>query len=257
VTLDVWIRDMRRKYANGKLNDNQIERLNALGMVWLNKFDVDWERCYEQAAAYHAAHGNLDVPVAYKSEGIALGKWIRRHRIDKMTGKSAVKLTEERKKKLDAIGMIWSASVDDSWDVRYNLLLEYHETHGNIDIPSKYVTECNIWLGKWLYEQKKMYKNGNLTEEQIGKLDALGVNWLNAEEQRWETNYEKLRLYKQKFNTVNMPVTYRDEDGFKLGNWVSAQRKKKIAGKLTEEQIMKLDKIDFVWDWDERMRYVP
>ena len=45
-------------------------------------------------------------------------------------------------------------------------------------------------LGVWLGSQRAAYKEGVLTDAQIEKLEALGVDWTNRNDRKWQTAYE-------------------------------------------------------------------
>ena len=104
--LGAWVRNLRNVRAgvytkNRPLTDMQIERLNAIGMVWENCFENQWMNAYEAAKRYFLKQGHLNIPAAYVSpEGILLGKWIRRQRDADKGGK----LSPERRQMLEAIG---------------------------------------------------------------------------------------------------------------------------------------------------------
>ena len=62
---------------------------------------------FRRAEEYHAAHGDLLVPVNYKTEdGFCLGDWGRRMRENYACAEK--KLTAERIAKLEALGMVWT-----------------------------------------------------------------------------------------------------------------------------------------------------
>lgn len=65
-----------------------------------------------------------------------------------------------------------------SWELMYEQARIYYEQNGNIDIPKRYFTPEGYSLGLWLLTQRRVYRgdvNGNLTQVQIDKLNALGV----------------------------------------------------------------------------------
>lgn len=102
VRLGKWLFAMRaaRKGTtkSAPLTPEQIARLDALGFNWSGKFAAEWERSYLAARKYMEEHGNLNIPVAYVTEeGCNLGRWIRRQK--------NASLSEERRRKLEAIGM--------------------------------------------------------------------------------------------------------------------------------------------------------
>ena len=64
-----------------------------------------------------------------------------------------------------------------SWDESYELALEYFIKYGNLNIKSDYITECGYNLGAWIYLQRKNYIKEKLSEEQIEKLNIIGMIW--------------------------------------------------------------------------------
>ncbi len=175
VKLGMWLNNLRNAYrgknTNYRLTENQIDELNAIGMVWETKFDVAWERGYRYAAEYAAINGNLNVPATYETkDSYRLGRWISGQRVN------ASRLTADRRERLNKLGMIWAKP--DSWEERYLLAKRYYTENGNLNVPAGYIVE-GIWLNKWLNEQKQIYngkrKGKRLTQEQILKLVTIGV----------------------------------------------------------------------------------
>ena len=153
-----WLQNQEQAYEQKKLSADQIVRLERIGMYWGNRNDRQWNEVYQTAKRYFETQGNLNVPVAYISpEGYALGKWVRRQRYAYQNPeKSNSILSPERVALLDAIGMQWDKP--NPWQHRCELAQKYKQEHGNLEIPAKYKTADGIWLGKWLYEQKKLLK---------------------------------------------------------------------------------------------------
>lgn len=173
--LGKWLRNQCRAYTNGSLSPDQVARLEAIGMYWGNRNDRQWNEVYQAAKRYFEANGNLDVPVAYVSpEGYTLGKWVRRQQYARQNPeKSSAVLSPERIALLDAIGMQWEKS--DSWQHRLKLAQEYKRIHGTAQIPAAYKTSDGIWLGRWMYQQKKLLQSGSekLSAEQKEQLKGL------------------------------------------------------------------------------------
>ncbi|MEK7818783.1 MAG: helicase associated domain-containing protein, partial [Bacteroidota bacterium] len=61
----------------------------------------------------------------------------------------------------------------------------------------------------------------------------------------WNRGYEFLIKYKEENGDCRVPKRYKYDD-FKLGSWVSEQRKKNQ--RMSKERREKLDKIGFIWD---------
>jgi len=64
---------------------------------------------------------------------------------------------------------------------------------------------------------------------------------------RWEQGFSYLKTFVEQIGHAIVPYSYKTEDEFKLGGWVSRQRRKKEQ--LTPEQITKLESLDG-WIWD-------
>ena len=63
----------------------------------------------------------------------------------------------------------------DPWQRRLKLAQKYKQEHGDLAIPATYKTADGIWLGRWLYEQKKLLNSGSekLSDEQRKSLYEL------------------------------------------------------------------------------------
>lgn len=177
--LGSWLANQRNEKSNkGMLKEKQIQRLESIGMQWETKYDLLWKTAYHAAKEYYHAHGSLKMPVEYKTrDGIALGKWVRRQQYAYQNPeKSNAILTPERVELLEKIGMQWDTP--DSWEHRYNLTRDYLAEHGDLKIPAKYKTSDGIWLGRWLYEQKREMAKADTTRlapNQKTKLQQLGI----------------------------------------------------------------------------------
>ena len=163
-------------------------------------------------------------------------------------------------------------SLSATWDTYYAATVEYHRLHGNIQIPKSYVTDTGINLGSWLLTQKRV-KNGKiigtLTDEQIAKLDVLGMVWEDSSSHKFQYACQQLQKYKDSFGDIDVKATYVSPDGFALGKWVSNTRSKWQRGEyeildatgkriaknpdmkaklLTIEQIKELEQLGMIWD---------
>lgn len=270
VALGTWIKRMRGIYfrkAQGRLSRAQIERLNAIDMIWAENYsDYKWEQGYAAAQAYFEKHGCLDVSVRYKSEdGFELGRWLGTQRALKKNAdsdNSRNKLSHERISRLNRIGMAWDKSAKivmqakepkpSRWETNYAKAREYFEKHGDLNVKFDYVTEDGVKLGAWLGELRSLHKSSDpaLTEKQICLLDEIKMIW-DLADKKWEENYEKAKLFFREHGHLGVPNLYKTPDGFCLGSWVSRQRGvyngKVKDGKLSQPQIERLNSIGMVW----------
>lgn len=137
------------------------------------------------------------------------------------------------------------------WDINYELVKKYYMEHGNIDIPANFIYEGKN-IGSWLVNQKSAYRGvgkHKITEEEIAKLNELGIVW-SKRENKWMRNYELLKKYYLEHGDTLIPDNYI-VDGVNLSSWVTTQRKAyNKTGKviITNEQIDLLNEINMVWN---------
>ena len=236
-----WILRQRQLYKSNSLTDEQVNRLDSIGMDWMDRVDRIWENGFIEAKNYSEEYGNLSVPKNYRSDtDFPLGVWIQRQRSLCKNNK----ISENRIKRLTDIGMNW---YPDDWETRFNLAKQYYEEHGNINISQKEVIQ-GIWLGKWIVSQKKAMQEGKLTHEQIEMLNTLPMEEVGRKDNRWWSMYEEAKKYYLNFGNLNIPMDYLTSNGKKLSDWIIRQRRNYKLGKMSLEHKKKLDEIGFIWD---------
>ena len=242
-----WLPVQRRYYKEGRLAAWQINKLNAIGMVW--EPEDRWEIGYRHAAEYVERNGNLDVPSKYVcSDGYRLGNWIANQRTAHNHPSYHHKITAEQIDRLEKIGMIWDPSKA-AWEVSYALAANYYLANGHLHISNNYVTESGYSLGMWIYFQREKHRNGSLSDECKQKLDSIGMDWLFPTERAWEDGYAAAERYFQKHGNLNVPEDFRDGD-FVLGAWVRRQRESRdslATSGANGNQILRLNAIGMVW----------
>lgn len=236
-----WILRQRQLYKRNSLTDDQIKKLDSIGMDWMDRVDRIWENGFLEAKNYSEEYGNLSVPKNYRSNtDFPLGIWIQRQRSLYKNNK----ISEDRIKRLTGIGMNWNP---DNWESHFDLVKQYYEEHGNINISQKEVIQ-GVWLGKWIISQKKAMEEGKLTHKQIEKLKTLPMEEVGRKDNRWWSMYEEAKKYYEEFGNLNIPVNYLTSNGKKLSDWIIRQRRNYKLGKMPSEHKEKLDEIGFIWD---------
>lgn len=263
-SLGVWLGAQRAAHKAGELPQEQVERLDALGMDWTNRNDRKWMSLYDVAAAYYHEHGNLNVPSEYVTpDGVLLGKWVARQRYAYLNpDRSSARVTPERKALLDKLGMVWEKY--DPWQERYDLALAYKTEHGDLEIPSVYKTADGVWLGSWVSRQRQALNSGSsaLSSERRKLLRILfkgerrpsdpAADHGTVREANWERNFRSAARYARKYKHLLVPASYVDSDGVRLGVWISnlraARKNRPDSYQVTPAHIKKLNSIGMVWD---------
>lgn len=262
--LGVWLGAQRAAHKAGELPQEQVERLDALGMDWTNRNDRKWMSLYDVAAAYYHEHGNLNVPSEYVTpDGVLLGKWVVRQRYAYLNpDRSSARVTPERKALLDKLSMVWEKY--DPWQERYDLALAYKTEHGDLEIPSVYKTTDGVWLGSWVSRQRQALNSGSsaLSSERRKLLRILfkgerrpsdpAADHGTVREANWERNFRSAARYARKYKHLLVPASYVDSDGVRLGVWISnlraARKNRPDSYQVTPAHIKKLNSIGMVWD---------
>jgi len=201
----------------------------------LEELDINstygWDENYEKLKEFVDKNGR------FPTQNEPCGSWLSTQRISYRKGK----LSKERKEKLDKLGDgDWLNPKETTYDRLWNK--KYEELEESVNENHRFPTQ-NEPCGKWLNEQRVVYRKGKLSKEREAKLNLLG-NWLNPqkeiEEQRWNENYEKLKefveAHKGRFPTQNEPC----------GSWLNNQRVSYRKGKLSKEREAKLK---LLGDW--------
>ena len=260
LSLGEWLTTQRRVRAGqipGNLTEQQIARLDSIGMEWGNRNDAAWERGLEEARKFREQFGNLQVPAKYKTkDDYPLGKWINNARKRRNDGK----LTEERIRQLDQMGMIWSV-FDAKWEQGYALAMNYAAKHGDLNVPVNYTTEEGEKLGAWILNQRTAYAKEVLSQDQIGRLEKIGIYWGNRNDRQWNEVYGAAKRYFEANGDLDVPVAYVTPEGYALGKWVRRQqyayrKPEKSNAILSPQRVALLDAIGMQWEkhdpWQHR-----
>ncbi|MBI3481105.1 MAG: Helicase associated domain protein [Nitrosomonadales bacterium] len=224
----VWVRSQRQLGNEGLLPKNRLQLLIEIGFNW-DPRSSKWDEMFNELLSYKAEHGDVNVPDDWYTP---LGTWVGKQRSSKKSGK----LSDDRLQRLADVGFAWDAN-ESRWEARYNELCAYREKHGDVNIPHDRVSE--LW--RWLSTQRIFRKKGKLPVDKIRRLDGIGFVW-DLLDGQWESRFNDLLTYKAEYGNVDVPQGVTG-----LGAWVMTQRAAKKKGKLSDERILKLDEVGFVW----------
>jgi len=230
-----WVSNQRKTFRKGKLSEERVVRLEALGFEW-DPVRADWEAMFQALVAFKENQGHCRVPRKW-SENPELGTWVSNQRQVFRKGE----LSEERVARLEALGFEWDPFTAD-WEALVQALVAFKENQGHCGVPDKWSE--NPELGRWVSRQRKTFKKGKLSEERVVRLEALGFEWdpFTAD---WEALVQALVAFKE--NQGHCGVPRRWSENPQLGRWVSTQRKTFKKGKLSEERVARLEALGFEW----------
>ena len=179
------LRRIRKGAERGSLTTAQIKMLDEIGMEWEQPKRIfknfDWY--YEPLLRFYRKEGHITVPQHYvdPESGCKLGAFISRARAYKKGKDQSLHLTEEQIAQLDALGMEWQISPSPkSFDEYYGELVRFRQKYGHILVPTNYIdpdTGCKLgyFIQRMRCARKGTIKGSHITQEQIDRLDALGM----------------------------------------------------------------------------------
>ena len=141
---------------------------------------------------------------------------------------------------------------EQNWLDNYQSARLYAEKKGSLLVPAGYVDENGFRLGVWISNLRAARKarpgSFQVTPEHIALLDAIGMQW-DAREAKWAGAFRRAEEYCAAHGNLLVPVNYKTEDGFCLGDWVRRMRENYACAekKLTSERIAKLEALGMVW----------
>jgi uncharacterized Fe-S cluster-containing protein len=231
----------RKRQKQGKLTDEQIQKLEGIG-GWYWEIEDPFDKRYNELKEWIEINNRIPSEGSKNMTEKSFGLFCAHQRQNKKQDK----LTVEQIQKLEKIdGWYWVGN-SKSFNERYDDLKQW--IYENNKIPcerSKNTIEKS--LGLFCSRQKQHKKQNKLTDEQIQKFEEIN-DWF------WETEnpFDKHCIDLKRWIEINnkMPSeTSKDIIEKKLGNFCSHQRQNKRQCKLTDEQIHKLEKIN-KWYWE-------
>jgi hypothetical protein len=262
-----WVATQRARKAEGKLSEDRIAKLDALGFAWRVNAGAGlpsheaWETMFNQLKQFHANHGHARVPQKYP-ENRKLAWWVSTQRRNRKNNK----LEAEQIARLDALIFDWSPKSggtppdNETWQEMLSALESFKAEHGHCRVPVGW-TE-NPKLANWVASQRRHKKTGYLKPERVVALDRIGFEWILGKgsmqashekhgisptaAQIWETRFQELQQYKQAHGNCLVPQRFKENP--KLADWVSEQRMAYNRGQLDAERTRRLDELGFDWD---------
>lgn len=80
-----------------------------------------------------------------------------------------------------------------------------------------------MWISNLRAARKKRPDSSQVTAQHVAMLDEIGMEW-DARTAKWECAYARAVEYRAAHGSLLVPVNYKTEDGFCLGDWVRRMR---------------------------------
>jgi hypothetical protein len=241
--IGLWANRQRDLHERGELDAGRVAALQKAGFAW-NKTDargLHWDEQYAHLLEYRRRNkGEWPIARAVFPKGNRLGLWAWRQRQAAATGT----LPKKRRAQLEKIKFPFE--LPDSWEEHLKILSQYRAKNPHKWPKAREEFPKGNRLGLWCHLQRCAHKAGKLPADRVADLDKFGFLW-NVKEVSWSRFYELLKEYKRA-NPEKWPVLQATAlKERRLIAWCSIQRGKYRAGRLTADQVARLEKIGFRW----------
>ncbi|WP_239771552.1 helicase associated domain-containing protein [Streptomyces sp. CL12-4] len=176
-----------------------------------------WEMAFEQAMAYHAEHGDLDVASRHlTADRFYLGWWIgqqRSLRINRM-------LLPDRINRLTALGMTWQHPPH-SIEYKLDIARDYTAAHGHL-APRSSEHHAGIALGRWVADRRREARQRALPYCYHRALNDIYPWWAAGWKEEWKRTYAHA-LRAARSGDLTFPDLSPDSEDSPLTRWLDAQ----------------------------------
>jgi hypothetical protein len=242
-----WVSGQRVRAGKHQLAAERRRRLEAIGFTWSVQ-DLQWEKMFEQMAAFARERGHCIVP--HRQERwrvLKIWGWQQRMRLRRGL------LKAERRRRLEAIGFVWNRRQwgrecrRRHWEKKIQALESFHRQHGRCPATGREQAACG--LKDWMRKQRRSHREGRLPAEKKRRLEALGFDWRSSaarrEHWRWAWWYERLKAFRERFGHCRAARGPAPDDG--LAGWIRQMRVARVRGRLSAERIARLEALGFEW----------
>ncbi|QNT90341.1 DEAD/DEAH box helicase [Streptomyces griseofuscus] len=281
--LGQWIADNRRFYARGDMNEDRVEQLEKLGMVW-SHFDVAWEEGLAAARGWAAEAGHLLAPLDATYQGYRVGIWLKNARAAARKAQeneqrraeglpvksSAGTLSQTRREQLEEIDPSWCPSWPVTWQRCFHLVRMHLDAGEALPTEAGDVVRQGADLGRWVQSVRLGWDQLTTVQQWMCE-QVLGITPASEDEKpkprrtqadKWALNYQAAKQYYQREGHLRVPRKHierittggngsggsgddQEVRELRLGAWIGNQRSR--AATLTPERIEQLSVIGMRW----------
>jgi len=172
-SLGRWVAHQREMARQGLIDPDRARKLKKLGLEWTvdevynEENELYMKRMLARLDAFRKEHGHSAVPPSHDFD---LWQWIQKQRQFHAAGI----MSPGRRRALDASDFPWERS-DPRWEEKLVRLRQFYRPHGHTRVPYNFPEYPP--LGPWVYNQRKAFKEGRLSEDRRLRLDEVGPGW--------------------------------------------------------------------------------
>ncbi len=250
IALGHWVSRQRTAGRLSRLDPDRSERLAGLpGWTW-DLVQGAWDDAFSRLRRFTEVNGHAAPTADFRADDFNLGAWVNAQRVLRRTQA----LAQDRARKLEGLpGWQWEP-FSEKWEKGFHSLQQYVAREGDSRVTEAHL-EDGFPLGRWVAIQRRLHdsRTRKLPEDRATRLESLPKWTWDPAEATWEESFAKLLAHVRTAGHARV-TRFQVQDGFRLGNWVSAQRVARSRGRLSESRATRLGALPgWVWDVDAEM----
>lgn len=233
--LTIFCRQQRRRKASNELPEDKIELLNSINFVWESSDNtIKFEQRLEQLKEYISIYGDTKIPSRFKDLNY-LGEWAKTMRGKKRKGTLPI----DKIQALDDLDFCWEPK-DESANKLLDETIKYTLEKNN----DSSIVNCSKRLSDYMTTLRLKYKNNELDEDTIKKLNEVNFLW-DPTTYIWEKRINQLKEYYSKYNTFKLSRKTGFPDLNSLITWLNRQKSLYKKGGYSKDKVKELNNIGF------------
>lgn len=236
--LNNWVKIQRSWHNKGKVTRHRVRLLQEIGFIWDVRKTL-WERHFAGLLAYHSRFGNALVPYGW-AENPGLARWLTKQRT------RSERLIPERRRRLEELGCFTGRECLE-WEERFEQWKKYVREQGRTEFSSD---GPFVSLGSWSSLQRMKKRRGELSSEQIQRLNEAGFPW-EPRNEHWERHHAELAAYRKKHGHCHIAKSLNGNRP--LYAWYSLNKRLGNRGDLSPERKGRLDALNFPWNYKDEV----
>lgn len=239
IKLNSFCQSIRARYRKNKLSNYWFDKMSSIGF----NFEGHLANWYAKLEEYYAIIDSKK-SVSVNDIGQTAYAWISLQIKKDDDGELSQKQSEDFKK---------IRSYFKPWEQQFESVKIWIVENGELPLR-----KTQKGLHSWLLSQRSVFKNGNLTKEQIKKLESIDFELVpkgnERRSDRWLEMYENLVAFRNN-NPDSWPKFGTDGLEGQLYNWILANRQAQAGthsgGRrkpLKQWKVDKLDELGFIWN---------
>jgi superfamily II DNA or RNA helicase len=238
-----WVQHQRHLFNKGKLQQERLNKLEALELWTWDPLEDQWLESYEKVKNFAEQNGSSRVPSTYHDpDGRPLGKWVAGLRGKKDS------LSKEQVTLLESLPDWTWDPFSEQWNASAEYLEKVAQKTGPLSFTRKDKFPDGRNIGIWMQSQRT--NRLKLSLEKTARLEAIpGWRWVRSD---FEANVDGLlQLAGQDGNIQRVTGNNREFGDLDLWTFIQTQRQKYRIGKLEEWEVKTLQGIPG-WVWNAK-----